>query len=86
EVMALAAWMSVKNAAVNLPYGGAKGGIRVDPQKLSVAELERMTRRYTSEIGVIIGPVFLTLVTALVTFADEMLDADEGDQPIDPPV
>ncbi len=56
EVMALAAWMSVKNAAVNLPYGGAKGGIRVDPRKLSASELERMTRRYTSEIGVIIGP------------------------------
>jgi len=56
EVMALAAWMSVKNAAVNLPYGGAKGGIRVDPRTLSQAELERMTRRYTSEIGVIIGP------------------------------
>jgi glutamate dehydrogenase (NAD(P)+) len=35
EVMALAAWMSIKNAAVNLPYGGAKGGIRVDPKKLS---------------------------------------------------
>ncbi|ARP94240.1 Glu/Leu/Phe/Val family dehydrogenase [Bordetella genomosp. 13] len=56
EVMALAAWMSVKNAAVNLPYGGAKGGIRVDPRKLSQSEIERMTRRYTSEIGVIIGP------------------------------
>lgn len=56
EVMALAAWMSIKNAAVNLPYGGAKGGIRVDPKKLSVKELERMTRRYTSEIGIIIGP------------------------------
>ncbi|CAM3986293.1 Glu/Leu/Phe/Val dehydrogenase [Bordetella tumbae] len=56
EVMALAAWMSVKNAAVNLPYGGAKGGIRVDPRVLSQSELERMTRRYTSEIGVIIGP------------------------------
>jgi glutamate dehydrogenase (NAD(P)+) len=56
EVMALAAWMSVKNAAVNLPYGGAKGGIRVDPRKLSQSELERMTRRYTTEIGVIIGP------------------------------
>jgi glutamate dehydrogenase (NAD(P)+) len=56
EVMALAAWMSVKNAAVNLPYGGAKGGIRVDPKKLSNKELERMTRRYTSEIGIIIGP------------------------------
>ncbi|MVW73170.1 Glu/Leu/Phe/Val dehydrogenase [Bordetella sp. 15P40C-2] len=56
EVMALAAWMSIKNAAVNLPYGGAKGGIRVDPRMLSQAEIERMTRRYTSEIGVIIGP------------------------------
>ncbi len=56
EVMALAAWMTVKNAAVNLPYGGAKGGIRLDPEKLSRKELERATRRYTSEIGVIIGP------------------------------
>ena len=56
EVMALAAWMTVKNAAVNLPYGGAKGGIRVDPKQLSRKELERMTRRYTSEIGIIIGP------------------------------
>ncbi|HPG80941.1 Glu/Leu/Phe/Val dehydrogenase [Piscinibacter sp.] len=56
EVMALAAWMSIKNAAVNLPYGGAKGGIRVDPKTLSIKELERMTRRYTSEIGIIIGP------------------------------
>jgi glutamate dehydrogenase (NAD(P)+) len=56
EVMALAAWMSIKNAAVNLPYGGAKGGIRVDPKTLSPKELERMTRRYTSEIGIVIGP------------------------------
>ena len=56
EVMALAAWMSIKNAAVNLPYGGAKGGVRCDPRKLSLKELERMTRRYTSEIGIIIGP------------------------------
>jgi glutamate dehydrogenase (NAD(P)+) len=56
EVMALAAWMTVKNAAVNLPFGGAKGGIRVDPKLLSNKELERMTRRYTSEIGIIIGP------------------------------
>jgi glutamate dehydrogenase (NAD(P)+) len=56
EVMALAAWMSVKNAAVNVPYGGAKGGVRVDPRQLSRGELERMTRRYTSEIGIIIGP------------------------------
>ena len=56
EVMALSAWMSIKNAAVNVPYGGAKGGIRVDPKKLSRGELERLTRRYTSEIGIIIGP------------------------------
>ena len=56
EVMALSAWMSVKNAAVNLPFGGAKGGIRVNPKTLSRSELERLTRRYTSEIGLIIGP------------------------------
>jgi glutamate dehydrogenase (NAD(P)+) len=56
EVMALAAWMTIKNAAVNLPYGGAKGGIRVDPKLLSLKELEKLTRRYTSEIGIIIGP------------------------------
>jgi glutamate dehydrogenase (NAD(P)+) len=56
EVMALAAWMTVKNAAVNVPYGGAKGGIRVDPKTLSQGELQRMTRRYTSEINIIIGP------------------------------
>ena len=56
EVMALSAWMSIKNAAVNVPFGGAKGGIRVDPRTLSRGELERLTRRYTSEIGLIIGP------------------------------
>ncbi|MCY0387338.1 Glu/Leu/Phe/Val dehydrogenase [Robbsia sp. Bb-Pol-6] len=56
EVMSLAAWMSVKNATVNVPFGGAKGGVRVDPRTLSRAELERVTRRYTSEINVIIGP------------------------------
>ena len=56
EVMALAGWMTIKNAALNLPYGGAKGGVRVDPSVLSRKELERLTRRYTSEIGLIIGP------------------------------
>ena len=56
EVMALAGWMTIKNAAVGLPFGGAKGGVRVDPTRLSAAELERVTRRYTSEIGIIIGP------------------------------
>jgi glutamate dehydrogenase (NAD(P)+) len=56
EVMALSAWMTIKNAAVNVPYGGAKGGIRVDPRKLSRDENERMTRRFTSEINFLIGP------------------------------
>jgi len=56
EVMALSGWMTIKNAALNLPFGGAKGGIRVDPASLSVTELERLTRRYTSEIGILIGP------------------------------
>lgn len=56
EVMALAGWMSIKNAVVNVPYGGAKGGIRVDPKRLSTSELERLTRRYTSEINILIGP------------------------------
>lgn len=57
EVMALAGWMSIKCAAVNLPFGGAKGGIRIDPRDYSQKELERVTRRYTSEIGGIIGPL-----------------------------
>ena len=56
EVMALAGWMTVKNAALGLPYGGAKGGVRIDPQAFTRAELERITRRYTSEIGIVIGP------------------------------
>jgi glutamate dehydrogenase (NAD(P)+) len=56
EVMALAGWMTIKNAAVNLPYGGAKGGVRVDPRQLTRAELERLTRRYASEIHTLIGP------------------------------
>jgi glutamate dehydrogenase/leucine dehydrogenase len=56
EVRALAAWMTWKCAVVNLPYGGAKGGIICDPKAMSQGELERMTRRYASEIGPIIGP------------------------------
>ncbi len=56
EVVALAAWMTWKCALLDLPYGGAKGGIVCDPTKLSESERERMTRRYTSEIMPILGP------------------------------
>ena len=56
EVRALAAWMTWKCAVVGLPYGGAKGGIICDPKKMSKGELERLTRRFASEILPIIGP------------------------------
>ena len=56
EVRALAAWMTWKCAVVNIPYGGAKGGVVCDPKKMSKNELERLTRRYASEIGPLIGP------------------------------
>ena len=56
EVMALAASMTFKTAVANLPFGGAKGGVRCDPRLLSLAELERITRRYTLEISPLLGP------------------------------
>ena len=56
EVRALAAWMTWKCAVVNVPFGGAKGGIVCDPQQMSIGELERMTRRYASELLDFIGP------------------------------
>ena len=56
EVVALAMNMTWKCAVVNIPYGGAKGGVVVDPTKLSIGELERLTRRFTSEISIILGP------------------------------
>jgi glutamate dehydrogenase (NAD(P)+) len=56
EVTALAMWMSWKCAIMNLPFGGAKGGVRIDPHTLSSDELQRLTRRYTSEIIEVIGP------------------------------
>ncbi len=56
DTRALAMNMSWKCALMNLPYGGAKGGVRVDPKALSIGELERLTRRYASEISVLMGP------------------------------
>src|SRR5437016_775691 len=56
EIRALAAWMTWKCAVVNIPFGGAKGGIICDPKKMSRGELERMTRRYTAELVEFIGP------------------------------
>ena len=56
EVRALACWMTWKCAVMDIPYGGAKGGIICNPKEMSKAENERMTRRYASEISIIIGP------------------------------
>ncbi len=56
EVKALSAWMTWKCAVVNVPFGGAKGGIICDPHQMSLGELERMTRRYTAELMDFIGP------------------------------
>ncbi|MBP9757547.1 MAG: Glu/Leu/Phe/Val dehydrogenase [Candidatus Pacebacteria bacterium] len=56
EVKALAFWMTMKNAVIGVPFGGGKGGIRVDPKKLSAPELERLTRSFTREIAPHIGP------------------------------
>src|SRR6202790_1066571 len=56
EVRALATWMTWKCAVVNIPFGGAKGGIICDPRKLSRGELERLTRRYTAELANWLGP------------------------------
>ena len=56
EVRALAMWMTWKCAVVGIPFGGAKGGVLCDPHKMSRSELERMTRRYATEISIIMGP------------------------------
>jgi glutamate dehydrogenase/leucine dehydrogenase len=56
EVKALAMWMTWKCAVVGIPYGGGKGGVVIDPKKLSLKEVEALTRRFTTEISVLIGP------------------------------
>lgn len=56
EVRALAMWMTWKCALLDVPYGGAKGGVNIDPSRYSLSELERVTRRYTTEISPLIGP------------------------------
>src|SRR5262245_12552895 len=56
EVRALSMWMTWKCATVNIPYGGAKGAVIVDPKQLSDSELERLTRRYATEVSILIGP------------------------------
>ncbi len=56
EVKALAMWMTWKCAVVGIPFGGGKGGVIVDPKKLSRGELEGLTRRYATEISILIGP------------------------------
>jgi glutamate dehydrogenase (NAD(P)+) len=56
EVKALAMWMTWKCAVVSIPFGGAKGGVICDPKHMSPGELERLTRRYTTEISIVIGP------------------------------
>jgi glutamate dehydrogenase (NAD(P)+) len=56
EVKALAMWMTWKCAVVNIPYGGAKGGVIVDPRQLTIRELEHLTRRFATEIAILVGP------------------------------
>ncbi|HXM55310.1 MAG TPA: Glu/Leu/Phe/Val dehydrogenase [Candidatus Dormibacteraeota bacterium] len=56
EVKALAMWMTWKCAVVNIPYGGAKGGVVVDPRQLTIRELEHLTRRFATEIAILVGP------------------------------
>ncbi len=56
EVKTLAFWMTWKNAVMDLPYGGGKGGVKVNPKELSIKEIERLSRRFFSEISILVGP------------------------------
>src|SRR5512146_1566630 len=56
EVKALAMWMTWKCAVVNIPFGGAKGGVQCNPKEMTLHEIEHLTRRYTWEIAIVIGP------------------------------
>ncbi len=56
EVRALAIWMTWKSAVVNIPFGGAKGGVQCNPKEMSIHEIERLTRRFTWEISLLLGP------------------------------
>src|ERR1700746_3352922 len=78
EVKALAAWMTWKTATVNIPYGGGKGGVICDPKRMTKSELERMTRRYTSEILPIIGPERDISAPDMYTDAQTALDRRLG--------
>ena len=72
EVKALALWMSLKTSLVGIPYGGAKGGITVDPKTLSITELERLVRKYTSRLVNDIGPSIDIPAPDMGTSAREM--------------
>ena len=72
EVRALAMWMTWKCAVVDIPYGGAKGAVTCDPKDLSLKELEGLTRRYATEISIIIGPEEDILAPDMNTNAQSM--------------
>ncbi|MBI3089523.1 MAG: Glu/Leu/Phe/Val dehydrogenase [Candidatus Tectomicrobia bacterium] len=72
EVRALAMWMTWKCAVVNIPFGGAKGGVACDAKSMSLAELERLTRRFTSEISLLLGPERDILAPDMYTNAQVM--------------
>src|SRR5688500_19577979 len=98
EVRALAAWMTWKCAVVNVPFGGAKGGVVCDPQQMSMGELERMTRRYASELLDFIGPekdvpapdmntneqTMAWIMDTMSMHARQTVTADVTGKPIDP--